>query len=111
MVLIVVAAGALLLIPTHLSHANRFGGWFFQFRQGLPFVLLLIVGLAYLLLAGPRLLRVVTYIALVVSIRASALDVRDDIWSRDAFHPPTASQVEFARWIAGRQAPPLFASN
>lgn len=41
-------AGAACLLPIHLAHMSRAGGWMFQFRQGLPFILLELVAVPYL---------------------------------------------------------------
>ena len=106
----IVVAGTLLgmllcLAPTHAAHAWH-DGWLFGFRHGLPFGLLIVVSAAYLLADSRKVVRIVVFAMMAVSLVTGASALRGE-FQKD-YPPPTASEYEFASWLAEQDPPPVF---
>lgn len=94
--LIVLAVAIGPLIAVHLMHQRIWGGWNFQFRHGLPLVLVLGIALAMLCSRG-RFVRFVTVVLVGVSFLLNAYQLRDEL--RREYLPPTGAKLELIQWI------------
>ena len=106
-----VAAGLLLIAPAHAMHAYRFGGWFFQFRQGLPYILLLVVGLCFFLTRRPLLVRLATLGLIALSLWKSVTTFEAEFRKGRNYPAPVAARQEFGRWIDSQPVEPVFATT
>jgi hypothetical protein len=104
----VLLSGLALLLPVHNYHSFRWGGWFFQFRVGLPLILPLVVAIPYLL-TRHRVMRASVILLLVVSAAMNGQRLRQLL---AAPHPPPAPGLQaLAQWIDERSRPPLLLST
>jgi hypothetical protein len=108
-ILALTLTGLLLLLPIHEMHMNRWGGWNFGVRHGLPLILLIVSAAAMLLRArwwwrGPAIL------ALLLGVYQSAVKTRHEIWNRDRYTAPSLAQMDLASWIERQSHPPLIAT-
>jgi hypothetical protein len=101
--------GLLLLLPVHELHANRWGGWFFGFRPGLPLIIL-IVASATVLLTSPWWWRIPAIALLLMGVYQAALGTRHVLWSRDLYSSPNGAQRELASWIEAQSRLPVIAT-
>jgi hypothetical protein len=97
------------LVPVHAMHADRWGGWFFQFRQGLPFILAIVVAAAFLLARDHYFPRVVVLSVVGLSMLTSFNWIRKEL---EVDYPaPTVAQKELATWIALQDPQPVFVAT
>ena len=103
----VVTCGLTSLLPVHLMHAFRWGGWFFQFRHGLPLIFLLIVATPYLM-NRHRMTRAIVLILLAGSVVMNGYQVARVMAARHA--EPTEGQHALGKWIDDQPRVPLLLS-
>ncbi len=107
--IVVAVAGLFLLAPIHMVRASRYGGWFFQFRQGLPLILLIVAGLA-LLLTGNRWLRIAALVLVASLIVHSVSADRQEFQRHSLYGAPSIAEQELADWIHREAGDALFAT-
>ena len=83
-----IAAAVASVAPVHAMHATMYGGWFFQWRHGLPLVFSLTVAIAFLLSAAAPLYRLAALALIALSIWSCAHKVRDEISNQSKYHAP-----------------------
>ena len=103
-----VVTAALCLTPVHAMHATRYGGWFFGFRQGLPFILAVVISIGFLLTRPHLLVRVAVGLVLLLSIVSNASSVRHQFTLLPTYRPPTAAEVGLGEWIKSQPSAPVF---
>ena len=106
-----VGAGLLCLAQVHGMHANRFGGWFFQFRQGLPLILGIVISSAFLATRPSPPVRIGLALVLVISCAWIGVQFTREVQKREQYHGPTAAQRELSRWIDQQVPTPVFAAT
>jgi len=105
-----VLVGLACLAPVHMLHSNRFGGWFFQFRHGIPIILLVIAAIGYLGSRKSVSVRVVTFLLVLSSLWTEALATRAELYRDRDFAGPTVAHRELRAWIEGQDPQPVFAT-
>jgi hypothetical protein len=108
-VCLALAAGPLAAL--HMTHADRYGGWFFSFRQGLPLVLVIAAASAYLLARGSASARAVALAILLHSSASGALEIRSAMINRNDSPAMPASNLALAHWIDARAGERMFLST
>src|SRR5262249_61078463 len=86
----------------------RWGDWFFQFRHGLPLILLLIFAVPYLMQQSRRM-RVAVILLATGSLLAESAFLYQAM--RAPYDSPTEAQQALGRWIHSQPRSPLFLST
>ena len=103
-----VVAGCCCLGPVFLLHSFRWGEWFFQFRHGLPLILLLIFAVPYVMQQSRRM-RVAVILLATGSLLAESAFLYQAM--RAPYDSPTEAQQALGRWIHSQPRSPLFLST
>jgi len=100
------AAGALMLAPIHLLHSRFLWEWRFGHRHGLPFVLLLVVALVYLLCRVSGRVRHVALALALLSVVGGSFGVAGLLGTRFA-SGLLGAEPELVRWLEGHPGKPI----
>ena len=85
-----------------LFHDRFFLPWLFGWRHGLPFILAIIIAIAYLAHAS-RVLRIVTAAVVVVTIATAAVALTRDVL-RTPPTAPSAGELQMIEWLTKNHA-------
>jgi len=103
-----ILASLLCLLPIHAFHAQAFSPYLFQWRHGLPIVLLIVMAAGYLLRYEKTRIRKLTLVLMTLSICTNVLAIDGTFKHELLFQGPSKSDQEFARWISKQSPPPIF---
>lgn len=108
--LVAVSAGLMFLVTLYDYHGTFFLPWLFGYRHGLPFFLLILVALPYLMANSSRFLRGITAALVLVSIATGLLGVMTFVTSPHT-PGPRPSERELSGWLDHQQSPPTLIST
>jgi hypothetical protein len=93
-------AGVVCLVPVHLAHATHWNEWLFSWRPGLPFWLLVVPSVGWLVTAlEPRVGRLAVVAGVVVVAAYAAQTLPDVLELRREAHAGDAAVRELSVWI------------
>jgi len=101
-------SGLAALVPVHNLHSFRWGGWFFQFRHGLPLIFPVVVAIPYLMTRN-RMMRAVVILLLAASVSMNGYQLLRILAAPQP--APTASQRALSQWIDEQPRTPVFLST
>jgi hypothetical protein len=99
--LAVLIAAIGLLVPVHAHHATFYKEWLFGHRHGLPYVLLVLLGLAYLDGAPSRVMRGAAVALLAATLATGASKIEHEFEKRHYQGTVTKPEAEFLAWLDG----------
>ena len=103
-----IGATILCLLPVHLLHIDRYGEWFFQFRYGLPFILVISLSLVWIFTKCSLFFKIATLLVIGVSLSSNIQSVRQELWTQEKYHPPRHAEKALAQWINTQPIRPKF---
>ena len=108
--LIALSAGLMFFATLYNYHSTFLQPWLFGYRHGLPYLLLLLVALPYLMVSTSRLLRALTILSVLASVALGLMGVLAFVTS--PLPPgPKPSERALSAWLDHQPVPPTLVTT